>query len=479
MMRPAAAVRPWPALWSMIIGFFMILIDSTIVSIANPTFQRVFTPGSHDLSGVLWITSAYLLASGVPLLLAGRLGDLFGQRRVYLIGLSVFTLCSLGCGLAGSLGELIAWRAAQGVGAALLTPQTMAVITRIFPFGQRGRAMSVWGATAGIATLVGPLLGGLLLGAFGWQAIFFVNVPIGIAGFALAWRYVPQMPTSSAKLDWVGTALSGAGLFLVIFGVQQGESYSWGAILGPITVWAVIGAGLLLLALFVGWQRVSPWGVLMPLELFRVHNFRIANIGIALVGLAVTAVNVPLLIYVQSVRGMSAIGAGLILLPLAITSLATAGPFGRLLDRVSSPRIVEAPALAVWGVAVVILAWLMAADAPIGWILVITAVMGVSNSGMWAPLANAATRDLGGALAGAGSGVYNMIRTVGSVLGSAGIAALMDARIAAAVAAGVHQPIGRGLAEAMLLPAGAILLASLVVLLLRPWQRAAPAAPPK
>ena len=172
--------NPWNALWAMLVGFFMILVDATIVAVANPSIMAKL---GADYDSVIWVTSAYLLAYAVPLLVAGRLGDRFGPKNLYLLGLTVFTAASLWCGLAGSIGMLIAARVVQGIGAALLTPQTLSTITRIFPPERRGVAMSVWGATAGVATLVGPLAGGVLVDGLGWQWIFFVNVPVGIIGF--------------------------------------------------------------------------------------------------------------------------------------------------------------------------------------------------------------------------------------------------------------------------------------------------------
>ena len=145
----------------------------------------------------------------------------------------VFTLASLWCGLAGDVQTLITARIFQGLGAAIMTPQTMAVITRIFPPDRRGAAMGLWGATAGLATLVGPILGGLLVDSLGWEWIFFINVPVGIVGFILAWRFVPTLSTHPHKFDIPGVLLSAVGLFLLVFGIQEGETYNWGTIAGP------------------------------------------------------------------------------------------------------------------------------------------------------------------------------------------------------------------------------------------------------
>ena len=183
---PGSERSPWPALWALVIGFFMILVDTTIVSVANPAIKAALDPDTANLDNVVWVTSAYLLAYAVPLLITGRLGDRFGPKRIYLIGLVIFTLASLWCGFSGTLELLIIARAVQGLGAALMTPQTMAVITRTFPPDRRGAAMGLWGATAGVATLVGPLAGGLLVDGFGWEWIFFINVPVGIV--ASSWR---------------------------------------------------------------------------------------------------------------------------------------------------------------------------------------------------------------------------------------------------------------------------------------------------
>src|SRR5580765_4368216 len=176
---------PWPALWAMVIGFFMILVDNTIVSVATPSIARVL---HASVNGVIWLTSAYLLAYAVPLLVTGRLGDRFGPKNLYLVGLTIFTASSLWCGLTDSVSALITARVVQGLGASMMTPQTMAVITRTFPAAKRGSAMSLWGATAGVATLVGPILGGFLVDLAGWEWIFFVNVPIGVVAFVLGVR---------------------------------------------------------------------------------------------------------------------------------------------------------------------------------------------------------------------------------------------------------------------------------------------------
>ena len=188
------------------------------------------------MNDVVWVTSAYLLAYAVPVLITGRLGDRFGPKQLYLTGLIVFTLASLWCGLTSTIEALIVARVVQGLGASMMTPQTMAIITRIFPADRRGQAMALWGATAGVATLVGPILGGVLVdGARLGVDLLHQRARSAWSAFVLAWRLVPTLPTHTHRFDWLGVALSGVGMFLLVFGIQEGHQYDWDDP-GPISV---------------------------------------------------------------------------------------------------------------------------------------------------------------------------------------------------------------------------------------------------
>ncbi|HEU5223346.1 MAG TPA: DHA2 family efflux MFS transporter permease subunit [Candidatus Lumbricidophila sp.] len=419
--------NPWPALWAMIIGFFMILVDSTIVSIANPTIlEKLHT----DITSVLWATSAYLLAYAVPLLITGRLGDRFGPRTMYLTGLAVFTLASLWCGLSQDIGTLILARTVQGLGAGMLTPQTMAVITRTFPPSQRGAALGLWGATAGVATLVGPIAGGLLVDSLGWEWIFFVNVPVGVIGFVLAWMLVPKLETHSHRFDWLGVLLSGAGLFLIVFGIQEGESYDWGTITGPITVWGLIIVGLVVFTEFIVWQWFNKREPLVPLRLFADRNFSLGNLAISATGAAIVALPLPLVFYYQVARGMTPTQGALMFIPMAIVTGIASPIVGRLSDRMN-PKWLTVAGGAIIVVALYLALMLMTPDAPIWQLLIPSGLLGLGMAGIWVPVGSTVTRNLPLADAGAGSGVYNTTRQMGSVLGSAAITALLNARLAA------------------------------------------------
>jgi len=466
-------VRPWRALWALVLGFFMILIDTTIVSVANPRIME----GLHtDINTVIWVTSAYLLAYAVPLLVTGRLGDRFGPKNIYLIGLAVFTIASAWCGLSGDITMLIVARVFQGLGAGMMTPQTMSVITRIFPPNRRGQAMAIWGTTAGVAMLVGPILGGVLVDSLGWEWIFFINVPVGVVGFVLAWRMVPRLATHQHRFDIPGVALSAIGMFLLVFGIQEGETYDWGEIAGPISVWSLIIAGLVVLTAFVVWQARTRGEPLLPLGLFRDRNFSLSNLAISTVGFAVTSMSLPLVFYYQMVRGMTPTQSAFMLIPMAVFAAVLAPVAGKLVDR-TNPKYVAIVGLLLQATALGWFALLMTPDVPIGWLLLPSGLLGVASSAIWSPLSTTATRNLTASQAGAGSGVYNTTRQVGSVLGSASIAVLMQARLivelpgatgtgaqlGGVLPAPLHAGFTAAMAQSMLLPAAMAVLGAIVV----------------
>jgi EmrB/QacA subfamily drug resistance transporter len=444
----------------MLVGFFMILVDATIVAVANPSIMDKLG-ASYD--SVIWVTSAYLVAYAVPLLVSGRLGDRYGPKNLYMLGLTVFTAASLWCGLAGSIEMLIAARVVQGIGAALLTPQTLSTITRIFPADRRGVALSVWGATAGVATLVGPIAGGVLVDRLGWQWIFFVNVPIGIIGLAMAAWLIPVLPTQKHRFDLLGVLLSGIGLFLIVFALQEGQSHHWAP-----WIWGTLAGGIGFIAAFLVWQSVNRNEPLIPLIIFRDRDFSLSNIGIATMGFVATATFLPLMFYAQAVCGLSPTRSALLTAPMAIATGALAPFVGKIVDR-SHPRPVIGFGFAVLAVAMTWLSIEMTPTTPIWRLLLPLTAMGIGQAFIWAPLAATATRNLPPQLAGAGSGVYNTTRQVGSVLGSAGMAAFMMTRISAEMPptladapgegsvarlpAFLHEPFAAAMSQSLLLPA--------------------------
>jgi MFS family permease len=346
-----------------------------------------------------------------------------------------------------------------------MTPQTMAVITRTFPPTKRGSAMALWGATAGVATLVGPLLGGLLVDAAGWEWIFFVNVPVGVIGFVLAWRLVPQLETHGHSFDWIGVLLSAGGMFLVTFGIQERERFGW--------------VGLAVLVLFLLWQARIRTEPLVPLSLFRDRNFCLGNAGIACTSLAITATFLPFTFYAQAARGWSPTQAALLGAPMAIIMMLVSQPVGRLVDTIH-PRTIT---VFGFGSGALTLLWLahelQSTNTPVWLLCTPMALFGLSNAAMWGPLAATATRHLPHSAAGAGSGVYNTVRQIGAVLGSAAIAALLASRLKAhhlpadafsltggRMAATDMAPFAEAMSESLLLPAVTLALGFVIVLFL-------------
>jgi EmrB/QacA subfamily drug resistance transporter len=445
-MTTPTRTNPWGALAALCTGFFLIMMDTTIVTVAVPDMiEQLHT----DLNGITWVTSIYLLAYAVPLLITGRLGDRWGRKPVFLAGMAVFTVASLWCGLAGSIESLIAARALQGIGAAIMAPQTMAFISTLFPADRRGKALGVWGAVAGLATTVGPLLGGLLV-PLGWHWIFLVNVPIGLAGLALTWRLVPGgQERHSRRFDFVGTVLCGLGLLALVFGVQNGEVYHWGAVVGPITVTHLIGAGVLLLVAFLLWQRRAA-EPLMPLALFGHRNFSAAAAAAGAVGFALTAFYLPLTLFLQSVMKLSPPEAGALMVPIAVGAAVTGPMSGTLSDRMAGKWVVlNGFAIFTLGIAAVSVD--VSPDANLWRVGAALAVCGMGTGTAFAPMANVAMGGLPVHLLGAASGTYNITRQVGSVVGSALVSLLLQAQLAGGDAQGA-------IATAFLLPVAVMLL---------------------
>lgn len=470
---------PWAALFALCIGFFMILLDTTIVSIAIPAMVRGL---DTDLNSVVWVMSVYLLTYAVPMLFTSRLGDRFGPKRVFLAGLVVFTAASLGCGLAGTASLLIVARAVQGVGAALMTPQTLAFITHLFPPTKRGPAMGLWGGVAGLATITGPLLGGVLVDSLGWEWIFFVNVPVGIIGIVLTVLLVPDwQPKHSHSFDVPGILLSGAGLCLLVFGLQNGQHYDWGRVAGPVTIFEVLAAGIVLLFAFVVWQRFNRKEPLLPLNVFGNRNFSAGTLVGITVGFTMTSMFLPVVIYTQNVLELTPTKAGLLTAPMSLLSGIVAPFIGRLSDRVNPKYLVIFGLLALAGGLALVVLMVRATSSPFATIPGLL-VVGLGTGSVFAPMSNAAMSSVEPRLAGPASGILNTARQVGGVLGSAATGVLLQARITASMAAD-HGNVPNALTDAarqtLVLPIAVLLLGTLVALAMRPMTRRRPAPSPE
>jgi EmrB/QacA subfamily drug resistance transporter len=426
----ASRSNPWLVLTVLVTGFFMIMLDTTIVNVAIPAMSAGL---NTTLDQILWVLNAYILTYAVLLITAGRLGDLYGQRNLFAIGLGIFTVASALCGLAQNANELIAARVLQGVGGAVLTPQTLAILTSLFPPERRGAAFGIWAGVAGLATLAGPTIGGAIVTYIDWRWIFYVNVPIGIAALVATFVIIPDLrPGRSHGWDIVGVFLATGGLFGLVFGLIEGERFNWGEISSyVITIPEVIGAGVVLLVLFVIWERFQA-EPLVPLSLFEERNFAVANWIAASIAFGMMSLFLPIVIYLQSVRGFSALTAGLTLAPMSLTSMLVAPFAGRMADRMGGKYILMV-GIFVFAVGFGTLTFVAGPDST--WInFLVPAIVAGAGMGMtFAPMTTVAMRNISPRMAGAASGVLNTTRQVGAAVGSAVVGALLQNHLATAL----------------------------------------------
>ncbi|MFK0018499.1 MFS transporter [Streptomyces sp. NPDC090798] len=428
--------NPWAILITLSLGFFMTLLDLTIVNIAIPDMGRDL---DASLDEILWVVNAYTLALAVLMITAGRLGDLRGKRNLFLAGVALFTLASLACGLAQNPAQLIAFRAVQGLGAALLMPQTLSIIAEVFPADRRGAAMGVWGVVAGVSGALGPIIGGALITHLDWRWIFFVNLPLGVVVLGLAAAIIPgSRRTVRHRFDTLGVLLASGALFCLAFGLTEGQRYDWNA-----WIWSLFGAAALLFAAFLGHERGQQGDEpLVPFSLFKDHNFTLINFVGVTVSFGVVGMVLPLTIYLQSVLGYSALKSGLVLLPLALGSFVTAGPAGVLADKIGGKFLLMTGLLA-WTAALV---WIVAAaDVGSSWTAVAFPLFlaGLGAGCTFAPMATEVMRNVPAKLSGAASGVNNALRQVGSVLAGAVVGAVLQAQLASSLTDQARQRAGQ------------------------------------
>src|SRR5438309_6255211 len=426
-----ARTNPWLVLVVLTTGFFMILLDTTIVNVAIPAMSSNTKDGLNTtLDQILWVLNAYILVYAVLLITAGRLGDLFGQRNIFAVGLFVFTVASAMCGFSQNAGELIAFRILQGVGGALLTPQTLAILTSIFPPERRGAAFGVWGGVAGLATITGPTVGGALVTYIDWRWIFFVNVPIGIAALIATFAIIPDIrPGRRHGWDIMGVVLATAGLFAVVFGLIEGQRFNWGEIGSyGITIPEVIIGGVVLLAVFIVWERFQA-EPLMPLSLFQDRNFAVANWIAAAISFGMLSLFLPIVIYLQSVRGFSALTAGLTFAPMSLTSMVLAPFAGRFADKVGGKYILLA-GISLFTIGFGLVTFVAGPDSTWLTFLVPAIIAGAGMGMTFAPMTTVAMRNISPQMSGAASGILNTTRQLGAAIGSAVVGALLQSQLA-------------------------------------------------
>ncbi len=426
-------VRPMLVIAVFCLGLFMTLLDITIVNIAIPD---LVTDLDATLETVLWVGSAYSLVYTVLLITAGRLGDIHGPRRLFLIGLTIFTAASMASGLSQTPGQLIAFRALQGLGAALLAPQGLAIITSILPSEKRGPSFAAIGIMSGLGVLLGPTLGGFLVTNFGWRWIFFLNVPIGVVAIALAFAFMPDVrPGVRHRLDLPGVALLTVGLLGVVFGLIEGQRYDWGTVIGFVTIPMVIAVGVVFLALFLWRQaRTQQAEPLLPFVIFTDRSFTIMTIVLLAMGFAMVGIFLPMTIYYQSVLGLSAVAAGLVIGTQSIAMMFTSGIVGGLSGSGKiSMKWVLFGGLLLFAAGMVYVITVAQPDSG-RWAFVPGLVAaGIGLGCVWTPVFGLATRDLPPSRAGVGAGVLDTLQEFGAVLATAVLGALLANRLTDAI----------------------------------------------
>jgi EmrB/QacA subfamily drug resistance transporter len=405
--------RRWKALALICVAFFMTVLDVSIVNVALPSIGRSL---HFSATGLQWVVTAYAITFGGFLLLGGRAADLLGRRRMFMIGLVVFAIASLVCGLAQNTGMLVASRAVQGVGAAIISPATLSIITTTFQEGaERNKALGIWGAMGGSGAAAGVLFGGLLTKYLGWEWIFFVNVPVAAAVLALTTRFVNESraPGEHQRFDLGGAASVTAGMALLVFGISKAPTDGWGS--AQTIVALVVAAALLVAFVLIETRATDP---LMPLGIFRVATVAGANAVALLLGAVVFSNFLLLTLYVQDVLHYSALKTGITFLATAGTVVIVAG-----LAQAATTRLGPRPVLVV-GMLLLTAGMLWYSQIPVngsyaadllpGYLFV-----GFGLAASFIPVSIAALAGIGAREAGLASGMINTSQQIGGAIGVA------------------------------------------------------------
>src|SRR6266516_2923371 len=410
--------RKWWVLVAMVFGLFMPMLDNLVVNVALPTIQHKLGAG---VSGLQWIIDAYTLTFASFMLTGGALGDLYGRKRFFMGGLALFTFGSLLCGLSGSTSELVGFRAVQGLGAAMLLPGSLSIITATFHGRERGAAIGIWAAMSGLAIAIGPVIGGYLVEHVSWQSIFYVNVPIGLIGLTMTYFIVRETRdmTKSRRLDPPGLVTGTAGLFFLVYALIEGNGRGWtdGLILGAFALAAV----LLAVFFYVESHRGYP---MLPLSFFRIPTFAASNVVAAAVFFALFGFTFFLSLYLQNVRGFSPVGAGVRLFPFTVMILLIAPVAGRLSDRFGSRWFMTFGTL-ILGAGLALVLRTQPDSSYLTVILPSMIVMGAGMATTMSPMTAAVMASVPVQRAGVASAATNTSRELGGVFGIALLGAVV------------------------------------------------------
>ena len=416
--RIAAQDRRWIALILLCVAQFVVVLDASIVNVALPTIGNAL---KFTESNLPWVVNAYVLTFGGFLLLGGRMADLLGRRVVFMSGLVLFALASLAGGLAVNSGQLIAARAVQGLGAAILSPAALSIVTTTFRDGsERNKALGVWGAVAGSGGAAGVLLGGVLTDGLGWQWVLWVNVPIGLIAASIAPSLIAESRSDSDRrhFDFAGAVSITAGLSVLVYALVDANNAGWGS---ARTI-GLLAAAVALIAAFVGIERRSR-SPLVPFRIFRLRTLRGANVVGLLVGASLFSMFFYISLYMQQVLGYSPIKAGLSYLPLAVSIIVSAGIASQLVTRIGFKQVL-AVGMALIATALVWFSQISVHGSFLGDILGPSLLAAVGLGFAFVTTTIAAVSGVGDSEAGLASGLINTTQQVGGALGLAILSAI-------------------------------------------------------
>jgi EmrB/QacA subfamily drug resistance transporter len=408
--------RTWWTFAITSLALFMVTLDNLVVTTAIPVIRRDLHAG---ISGLEWTVNAYTLTFAVLLLTGAALGDRFGRRRLFAIGIGIFTAASAAAALAPSIGALDAARAVQGLGGAIVMPLTLTILSAAVPEERRGVFLGAWGGISGLAVAFGPLVGGAVVDGISWHWVFWLNVPVGIALLAL----VPRLRETTGpfgSVDLRGLVLASAGLLGIVWGLVRGNSVGWGS---PEIVGA-LAAGAAVTAAFVAWELRAEHPML-PMRFFRNRTFTLANLAALLMSFGMFGSVFLLAQFFQTVQGYSPLGSGLRILPWTAMPMVVAPIAGALSDRLPAHRIIGT-GLALQAIG---LGWIAAVSTPTTPYAELVAPFAISGIGMgmfFAPIANVVLSTVRGEEQGQASGANNAIRELGGVFGVAVLASVFS-----------------------------------------------------
>jgi EmrB/QacA subfamily drug resistance transporter len=464
--------RRWWTLGAMCFALFMVMLDNTVVNVALPSIQRDL---DADIADLEWVLNSYTLTFAVLIATGGRLGDIFGRRAMFLLGVVIFAVTSATAGLAANSEMLIASRAVQGVGAALMMPATLSIVTHAFPASERGKAIGTWAGVSALALSIGPVVGGFLTEHVGWQAIFFINLPVAV-GAVLATMFAVRESrdeTVDRTVDYSGVISLTAGLTAIVLALIEGNSWGWGS----LEIVGLLAGGFAALAAFAAIELRSR-APMVEFALFRTRQFIGSNLVAFIITFAMMGSFFFMALYMQDILGYGALEAGIRFLPTTMVIAVVAPVAGRLSDRLG-PVWPMSFGLAILSVSMFLFSGISVSTTYSGLLLPFV-LMGVGIALVMSPMSTAAMNAVSVQKAGVASGVLQMSRMVGGTVGVAATGAIFQSQLgsgfdpAALVAApeAARAAFVDALSSAMLLAAGVAVLGFIVAVTMLRGSRA-------